>query len=102
LIVPFPAGGIADLSARALKPSLDKALGQPVTIVNRPGASGAIGAAAVANATADGYTAQATGLGSQAADRECASLRLRWQGGATAVFSAGDYPDSDPASCWRR
>ena len=56
LIVPFPAGGIADLSARALKPSLDKALGQPVTIVNRPGASGAIGAAAVANANADGYT----------------------------------------------
>jgi tripartite-type tricarboxylate transporter receptor subunit TctC len=56
LIVPFPAGGIADLSARALKPSLDKALGQPVLIVNRPGASGAIGAAAVANATPDGYT----------------------------------------------
>ena len=56
LIVPFPAGGIADLSARALKASLDKALGQPVLIVNRPGASGAIGAAAVANATADGYT----------------------------------------------
>ena len=56
LIVPFPAGGIADLSARALKPSLDKALGQSVTIVNRPGASGAIGAAAVANANADGYT----------------------------------------------
>ncbi|MCE2783149.1 Bug family tripartite tricarboxylate transporter substrate binding protein [Limnohabitans sp.] len=56
LIVPFPAGGIADLSARALKPSLDKALGQSVLIVNRPGASGAIGAAAVANANADGYT----------------------------------------------
>jgi tripartite-type tricarboxylate transporter receptor subunit TctC len=56
LIVPFPAGGIADLSARALKPSLDKALGQPVLIVNRPGASGAIGAAAVANANSDGYT----------------------------------------------
>ena len=56
LIVPFPAGGIADLSARALKASLDKALGQPVLIVNRPGASGAIGAVAVTNATADGYT----------------------------------------------
>jgi type IV pilus assembly protein PilE len=56
----------------------------------------------VTDATAEGYTAQATGLGSQAADRECANLRLRWQGGATAVFSAGDHPDSDPASCWRR
>lgn len=56
LIVPFPAGGIADLSARALKASLEKALGQTVLIVNRPGASGAIGAAAVANANPDGYT----------------------------------------------
>jgi type IV pilus assembly protein PilE len=56
----------------------------------------------VTEATADGYTAQATGLGSQAADRECVNLRLRWQGGATAVFSAGEHPDSDPASCWRR
>ena len=56
----------------------------------------------VTDATAEGYTAMAIGLGSQATDRECASLRLRWQGGATAVFSAGDYPDSDPASCWRR
>ena len=56
----------------------------------------------VTEATADGYTAQATGLGSQAADRECANLGLRWQGGATAVFSAGEHPDSDPASCWRR
>ncbi len=56
LIVPFPAGGIADLSARALKASLEKALGQTVFIQNRPGASGAIGAAAVANAAPDGYT----------------------------------------------
>jgi tripartite-type tricarboxylate transporter receptor subunit TctC len=56
LIVPFPAGGIADLSARALKASLEKALGQTVLIVNRPGASGAIGAAAVASANPDGYT----------------------------------------------
>jgi tripartite-type tricarboxylate transporter receptor subunit TctC len=56
LIVPFPAGGIADLSARALKVSLEKALGQTVLIQNRAGASGAIGAAAVANAPADGYT----------------------------------------------
>ncbi len=56
LIVPFPAGGIADLSARALKASLEKALGQTVLIQNRPGASGAIGAAAVANAAPDGYT----------------------------------------------
>ncbi|MEY2658017.1 MAG: hypothetical protein RLZZ395_1759 [Pseudomonadota bacterium] len=56
LIVPFPAGGIADLSARALKASLEKALGQTVLIQNRAGASGAIGAAAVANAAPDGYT----------------------------------------------
>lgn len=56
----------------------------------------------VTDATAEGYTAQATGLGSQAADRECAILRLRLQGDATAAFGAGDHPDSDPAACWRR
>lgn len=57
MIVPFPAGGIADVSARALKPSLERALGgQTVIVVNRPGASGALGAVAVANAAPDGYT----------------------------------------------
>lgn len=56
LIVPFPPGGTADNIARALQPSLQKALKQTVIVVNRPGAGGAIGVSQVANAPADGYT----------------------------------------------
>lgn len=56
VIVTFPPGGGTDLLARKLGPRLEKALGQPVIIDNRPGASGNIGARAVAYARADGYT----------------------------------------------
>jgi type IV pilus assembly protein PilE len=53
-------------------------------------------------ANAEGYTALAVALGSQTADHECSPLRLTWQGSATALFSAGEHTDSDPARCWRR
>ncbi len=56
LIVPYTAGGNADATARALASQLAEKLGQPVLVDNRPGASGSIGAAAVAKASADGYT----------------------------------------------
>lgn len=56
----------------------------------------------LSDATADGYSAQAVGLVGQAADRDCSPLRLSWQGTATAIFGAGEHPDSDPARCWRR
>jgi tripartite-type tricarboxylate transporter receptor subunit TctC len=55
LIVTFPPGGSTDTMARALQPSLEKTLGQPIIIDNRPGAGGAIGLDAVAKATPDGY-----------------------------------------------
>jgi tripartite-type tricarboxylate transporter receptor subunit TctC len=56
MIVPFPPGGIADITARPTAPAMEKILKQPVTITNRPGAAGAVGNAAVANAKPDGYT----------------------------------------------
>jgi tripartite-type tricarboxylate transporter receptor subunit TctC len=56
LIVPFPAGGRTDLTARALAEALKDELGQPVVVVNKPGASGVLGAREVAGAQADGYT----------------------------------------------
>src|SRR5262245_2346686 len=56
MVVPFPAGGPADLVARLLSSKLAEAWGQPLVIENRGGAGGNIGTAAVARATADGYT----------------------------------------------
>jgi tripartite-type tricarboxylate transporter receptor subunit TctC len=56
LIVPFAPGGANDIVARLLQPSLEKALGQPVIIENRVGASGVVGTDAVAKSAPDGYT----------------------------------------------
>lgn len=59
-IVPFAAGGGVDSIMRRMSDDLHKALGQPIVIDARPGANGAIGSAAVARATPDGYTLLAT------------------------------------------
>ena len=55
-VVPWPAGGVADTQARIIADELGKALGQQVMIDNRAGASGVIGADAVARSKPDGYT----------------------------------------------
>ena len=56
LIVPFPPGGVADITGRPAAIALEKILKQPVVIANRPGAGGAVGNSLVANAKPDGYT----------------------------------------------
>ncbi len=56
VIVPYPPGGAADITARILWPRMGEAFGQQFVIDNRGGASGIIGADIVANSTADGYT----------------------------------------------
>ncbi len=56
IIVPFPAGGTADVLPRVLAEKLSARFGQPVLIENRAGASGNIGAEAVFKADPDGYT----------------------------------------------
>lgn len=56
LVVPFPPGGVVDLSGRLLADELSRQLGTTVIVENKPGAGGTIGAEQVARAPADGYT----------------------------------------------
>jgi len=66
MVVPYPAGGSADILARAVGQKLSELLGQPVVIDNRAGAGTAIGAKHVAGAPADGYTLLMGTVSSQA------------------------------------
>jgi tripartite-type tricarboxylate transporter receptor subunit TctC len=65
LVVPFSAGGDADLAARNLAVAAQRALGQNIVVVNRAGANGAIGSAAVRAAKPDGATMLLGRVGSQ-------------------------------------
>ncbi|MDP3083103.1 MAG: tripartite tricarboxylate transporter substrate binding protein [Rubrivivax sp.] len=56
LMVPFPPGGPTEVLARIVAPRLAERLGQVVIVDNKPGASGMVGADAVAKAAPDGYT----------------------------------------------
>jgi tripartite-type tricarboxylate transporter receptor subunit TctC len=56
LVVPFPAGGAAELGARIFAQPLGQALGQPVIVEAKPGGDGVIGADAVMKSPPDGYT----------------------------------------------
>ncbi len=62
IVVPWPAGGSADLIGRMLGDHLAEALKQTVFVENRPGASGMVGSAAVANAEPDGHTFLISGI----------------------------------------
>ena len=56
VIVPFPAGGASDTTARVTTQKMQESLGQPIVVENKPGANGSLGAGQVAKAKADGYT----------------------------------------------
>ena len=56
MVVPFPPGGVADIVGRPLAAQMEKTWKQPVVVVNRTGAGGAVGMASVAKAAPDGYT----------------------------------------------
>ena len=56
MIVPFPPGGVADITARPLAEVMGRHLGQTVVVENKPGAGGGLGMHYVANARPDGYT----------------------------------------------
>ena len=55
LIVPYPAGGGADIVARMLAEAMKPGMGQPVTVINRPGGQGTIGTSEVIQSSPDGY-----------------------------------------------
>jgi tripartite-type tricarboxylate transporter receptor subunit TctC len=55
-VVPYAPGGLPDTVARIVAQRLQEKIGQPVVIENRPGANGAVAAAALSTAAADGYT----------------------------------------------
>jgi tripartite-type tricarboxylate transporter receptor subunit TctC len=56
IAVPFPPGGVADLTARPVAAAMEKVLKNPVVVVNKTGAAGAVGMSFVANSKPDGYT----------------------------------------------
>jgi tripartite-type tricarboxylate transporter receptor subunit TctC len=56
IVVPFPPGGVADLHARPIAPVLERILKQPIAVVNKSGAAGAVGMQFVATSQPDGYT----------------------------------------------
>jgi tripartite-type tricarboxylate transporter receptor subunit TctC len=56
IVVPFPPGGIADVTARPLASAMERALKQPVVVNNKAGAAGAVGMQTAAVARPDGYT----------------------------------------------
>src|SRR5947207_662079 len=66
IVVPYPAGGTSDILARALSPGLQSALGQPIVVENRPGATGNVGADFVAKSPPDGHTLLLADIGSLA------------------------------------
>ena len=66
LIVPYPPGGVVDITGRLLASELEKALGGRVVVENKPGAGGTIGAAFVAKSAPDGYTILLSGAATHA------------------------------------
>jgi tripartite-type tricarboxylate transporter receptor subunit TctC len=61
IIVPWPAGAPGDLASRILGDKWSEFLGQPLVVINKPGASGALGSKSVAQAKPDGYKLLSTG-----------------------------------------
>src|SRR5262245_49508824 len=56
IVVPFPPGGVSDLTPRPAAAAMEKVLKNPVVVVNKTGAAGAVGMSSDANSKADGYT----------------------------------------------
>ena len=63
MVCPYPAGGSSDLFTRVVGDKLREVLGQPVVVLNKPGAGTALGAGFVATSKPDGYTLYSAAAG---------------------------------------
>jgi tripartite-type tricarboxylate transporter receptor subunit TctC len=78
MVIPYAAGGIADLLGRIVAERLSPRLGQPVVVENRPGAGGHVGGEHVATAAPDGSTVALTTIahnGASPSTGTCATTR---------------------------
>ena len=87
LVVPFPAGSATDQIARVIGHELQSTLGQPFVVENKAAAQGAIAAAEVAKAAADGYTLMLTTNTPQAANARTIRRMLRSTGSRTIAVA---------------
>ena len=92
MVVPFPPGGATDVIGRVIAQKLQERLGQPVVVDNRSGASGNIGADAVAKAPGDGYTILMAALTSHSINSSLQRLPYDLEKDFTPVSIVGDVP----------
>ena len=92
VVVPFPPGGGTDFYARELAQALQRRLGQPFVVENKPGASSTIGTEIVAKAPADGYTILVTSNSLVTAPALNRNLRIDMQRDLAPISLAADQP----------
>lgn len=63
VVVPFPAGGASDTTARVTTQKMQESLGQPIVVENKPGANGSLGAGQLAKTKPDGYNLMVASIG---------------------------------------
>jgi len=92
IIVPLTAGTTADVLARIYAEAASKRLGQPVVILNKPGASGLVGAQATAAAAPDGYTIQIANSGQVIAGMLSKNLSFNTVSDFAGIAMVGEAP----------
>ena len=92
LIVVFPPGGSSDSMARIVQSFVEKQLGQPLVIENRPGAGGAIGLEALKKTEPDGYTIAMAGAGALVTDVDSRQATYDPRKDFTPVTGIGSSP----------
>lgn len=93
LIVPYPPGGVSDLTARPLVQEASVAFSQPITIVNRGGGAGTVGFAEAIQAKPDGYTIGWGSAGISAIQPHLTDLPYKTPDDYRPIISIGDSPE---------